>query len=226
GLITVVGVMSHMADADTPADPGNAAARSHFDQAVRTARRAGLRPAHRHLAATSAAITDPAARHTMVRIGAGLVGIDLSGASEGALIPSMTVTAPVLMVRSVRAGQAVGYGGRWRAPVESRLASVQAGYADGVPRIAEGKAQVLIGAVRCPIVGRVSMDQVVVDVSRAAVQPGDTATLWGPGDRGEPTVSDWAQWAGTIPHEIVTGLGDRVQRRIDRTAASAWGVKR
>lgn len=214
GRVNVVGVMSHMAHADEPSHPANAHARERFDTAVAVANDAGLRPVHRHLAATSAAASDRAAHHTMVRIGAGLVGIDLSGASAGSLIPAMTLHAPVLMVRTVPAGATVGYGGRWRARSTATLATVQAGYADGVPRAAGGRAYVMIHGKRCPVVGTVSMDQIVADVTGTPVVPGDVATVWGPGLDGEPTVREWAQWAGTLPHEIVTGVGQRVQRKI------------
>jgi alanine racemase len=212
GRVQVVGLMGHLGCAEDPGDACNSIGRTRFAWALEIARAAGLRPAHRHLAATAATLTDPRAHHTMSRIGAGLVGIDPSGTTS--LRPAMTLTAPVVSLRSVPAGTPVGYGHTWRTPAATRLALVPLGYADGLPRLTTGRASVLVGGGRCPVVGRISMDQLVVDVGSVAVQPGDLVTLFGPGDRGEPTVDEWAGWAETLPHEIVTGIGSRVTRTI------------
>jgi alanine racemase len=212
GRVQVVGLMGHLGCAEDPADACNSIGRTRFAWALEVARATGLRPAHRHLAATAATLTDPRSHHTMSRIGAGLVGIDPSGTAP--LRWAMTLTAPVVSVRPAPAGTAVGYGHTWRAPAATQLALVPLGYADGLPRLASGRASVLVAGRRCPVVGRISMDQLVVDVGSADVQPGEVVTLFGPGDRGEPTVGDWAAWAETLPHEIVTGIGSRVSRSI------------
>lgn len=124
----------------------------------------------------------------------------------------MALDAPLVQIREVSAGTGVGYGHVWRATAETRLGLVPLGYADGIPRHATNRAQVLVGGVRCPVVGRVSMDQTVIDLGRVPAVPGDRVTIFGPGDRGEPTVKEWAAWCGTIEHEIVTGIGPRVRR--------------
>lgn len=210
GLVRVVGVMGHLGCADVPDDPANAAGRTVFDWGVGIARAAGLRPPLRHLAATAATLTDPASRHTMSRVGAGLVGIDPSGTTR--LSPALTLTAPVVGTRRVAVGTSVGYGHAWRADRPTTLALLPLGYADGLPRASGGRAQVWLAGRRRPVVGRVSMDQVVVDLGDDAVGPGEVATVFGPGRHGEPTVAEWAAWAGTIEHEIVTGIGARVVR--------------
>ena len=213
GAVQVVGVMGHLACADRPADPANAAGRRRFAWAVATARAAGLRPVQRHLAATSATLTDPRSHHTLCRVGAGLVGIDPSRST--ALRPAMTLTAPVVSVRGVRAGTPVGYGHTWTAPGSTRLALLPLGYADGLPRVSSGRAEVLVRGQRRPVVGRISMDQAVVDLGPGStVRPGESVTVFGPGDAGEPTVAEWAAWADTIEHEIVTGLGARIARQV------------
>jgi alanine racemase len=212
GLIRVVGVMGHLGCADDPSDPSNALGRRRFARGLEVARAAGLRPAQRHLAATAATLTERRNHHSMVRIGAGLVGIDPSGTV--ALRPALTLTAPVVAVRRVGAGAGVGYGHAWRAPRSTTLALLPLGYADGLPRAASGRAAVMVHGRRHPIVGRISMDQVVVDVGDEAVRPGETATVFGPGSAGEPTAAEWAGWAGTLEHEIVTGLGARLRRHI------------
>jgi len=210
GLVRIVGVMGHLGCADRPGDPANAEGRAAFDRGLAAARRAGLRPPLRHLAATAATLTDPASLHTMCRVGAGLVGIDPSGTTR--LSPALTLTAPVVGVRRVPAGTSVGYGHTWRSPRATTLALLPIGYADGLPRSAGGRAEVWLAGRRRPLVGRVSMDQVVVDLGDDAVDTGNIATIFGPGHAGEPTVAEWAAWVDTIEHEIVTGIGSRVAR--------------
>lgn len=211
GELEVVGLMGHLGCADRPDDPCNARGRTRFAWALEVARAAGLRPRDRHLAATAATLTDPRAHHTMSRVGAGLVGIDPSGTT--ALEPAMSLTAPLVQVRRVRSGTAVGYGHEHRTPRATHLGLVPLGYADGLPRAASGRAEVLVRGARRPVVGRISMDQVVVDLGPAGAEPGETVTLFGPGRAGEPTAAEWAAWAGTIEHELVTGIGARVVRR-------------
>ena len=92
------------------------------------------------------------------------------------------------------------------------LALVPLGYADGVPRAASDRAQVMIGGQRHPVVGRIAMDQFLVDVGDAAVEVGDEVILWGDGATGAPTAEEWATWADTINYEIVTRVGARVPR--------------
>lgn len=210
GLVRVVGLMGHLACADLPGHPANRQARERFAWATAVAHRHGLRPPLRHLAATSATLTDPLSHHSLCRVGAGLVGIDPSGTT--ALRPAMTLTAPVVSVRDVTPGTPVGYGHIWTAPRHTRLALLPIGYADGLPRCASGRAEVLLGGRRFPVVGRISMDQVIVAVDGAEVRAGEVAVVFGPGNAGEPTVAEWAQWSDTIAHEIVTGIGVRVLR--------------
>jgi len=211
GELEVVGVMGHLACADTPDDESNALGRTRFAWALETARAAGLRPRDRHLAATAATLTDPRSHHTMNRVGAGLVGIDPSGSTR--LHPALTLTAPVVQVRRVRGGTPVGYGHTHRTAETTHLGLVPLGYADGLPRSASGRAEVQVRGVRRPVVGRISMDQLVVDLGARGVEPGEPVTVFGPGANGEPTVAEWAAWADTIEHEIVTGIGTRVERR-------------
>lgn len=210
GRVDVVGVMGHLPCADETGHWSTTRGRARFAWGVTVARRCGLRPRHRHLAATSATLTDPLTHHTMVRIGAGLVGIDPSGTTS--LHGALRLTAPLVMVRRVAAGTPVGYGHTWAAPQDTRLGLIPLGYADGLPRNTSDRAEVLVHGVRRPLVGRISMDQAVVDLGRVEAATGDTVTVLGPGDGGEPTAADWAGWAGTLPHEIVTGLGQRTPR--------------
>ncbi|GGL02542.1 alanine racemase [Mangrovihabitans endophyticus] len=212
GRVRVVGIMGHLPCADRPGHAANARGRDRFVWGLRVARAAGLRPADHHLAATAATLSDPASHHTMSRIGAGLVGIDESGTVR--LRPALTLTAPLVTIRSVAAGTAVGYGHTWTARRATRLGLLPVGYADGLPRLASGRAEVWAAGMRRPVAGRISMDMTVVDLSAdAAVSVGDPVTVFGPGDHGEPTTAEWARWAETLEHEIVTGLSARLHRR-------------
>ena len=205
GRIQVVGVMGHLPCADDPAHHSNAAGRLRFAWAIQVARSVGLRPVHRHLAATAATLNDPLAHHTMSRVGAGLVGIGPS------LTPALTLTAPIVTCRRVPAGTPVGYGHTWSTSEATHLGLLPLGYADGLPRAASGRAEVSIRGVRRPLVGRISMDQVLVDLRPDPVTPGEVATVFG-GDG--PDVAEWAEWAGTLEHEIVSGIGTRVRRKV------------
>lgn len=212
GRLRVVGVMGHLACADEPSHPANAAGRARFSWAVATARAAGLRPVDRHLASTAATLLDPLSHETMCRIGAGLVGIDPSRTTL--LRAPLTLTAPLVDVRDVPAGCPVGYGHTWSAPVATRLGLLPLGYADGLPRAASGRAEVLVRGRRRPLVGRISMDMAVVDLGSDGTGTGEVVTILGPGADGEPTLRDWAGWSGTLEHEIVTGLGPRLMRTV------------
>lgn len=211
GNVKVVGIMGHLPFADEADPVRNSEGRRLFMLAAGQAEAAGLRPTELHLGATSVALTDEMSHLDMLRVGAGLVGIDPTGTTS--LRPAMTLDAPLVQIRNVSAGTGVGYGHVWRAAAETRLGLVPLGYADGIPRHATNRAQVHVGGVRCPVVGRVSMDQIVIELGAAPAVPGDRVTIFGPGDRGEPTVKEWAAWCGTIEHEIVTGIGPRVRRQ-------------
>ena len=209
GLIEPVGLMGHLSHSAEPRHPRNATARMLFDNAVRSAARSGFVARVRHVAATAATLHGVGTDLELVRIGAGLYGIDPSHSAATPLRPTMTLRAPVVLTRDVHAGTGVGYGHTWVADRDTRLATVGVGYADGVPRVAAGRAEVLVRGRRAPVVGTVSMDQIVVDVGDAGVAPGETVTLLG-GDG--PSLREWADWAGSIEHEIITGWGERWTR--------------
>jgi alanine racemase len=220
GQVRVVGVMGHMSCADRPGDEQSERERLVFDAAVRTARRRGLAPAVAHLAATAATVTGAGAGFDLHRIGAGLFGIDPSGTSS-ALRPALTLTSHVVSSREASAGTGVGYGLAHVLARRTNLALLPIGYGDGLPRTASHRAEVLVCGRRRPVVGLFSMDMVVVDTGDDLVRPGEPAVLFGPGEGGEPTVADWARWADTVPHEIVTRIGSRVARVHRTTDASA-----
>ncbi len=210
GEVQVVGLMGHLGCSEDAGDPCNAQARTTFEAARAAVRAAGLCPTTVHLGGTPTALNLPWARRATLRLGAGLVGLDLT--RSGLLRPALTLCAALTSVREVRAGTGVGYGHTWRAPRRTRLGLIPLGYADGLPRSAGERARVLVNGAQHPVVGRISMDQIVVDLGTTPALPGDRAVIFGPGTVGEPTVADWARWAGTLDHEIVTGLGHRLTR--------------
>ena len=135
-------------------------------------------------------------------------------AAELDLEPVMTLEALVISTRRVSAGTAVGYGGEWVASVDTTIATLPLGYADGMPRALKGRGEIFLAGEMRPIVGRISMDSLCLDVGDAAVQVGDLATVFGltPGGERVP-VEKFAEDAGTIGYEILVGIGQRVQRR-------------
>lgn len=223
GGIRVVGVMGHLSSADRPEHPQTRRETLVFANAVRVARRRGLAIRHRHLAATAAALTDPGTHFDLVRVGAGLYGIDPSRTTT--LTGAMTLRAPIVSIRDAVPGTGVGYGHTYSTRDRTRLALLPLGYADGVPRQASNRAEVQLNGRRAPVVGTISMDQTVVDIGDAPASLGDDVIVFGPGDHGEPTMSDWARWAGSVEHDIVTGIGARVPRRfIEVTGVEATGT--
>lgn len=215
GLVEVVGVFSHFANTSREVDAAQLAA---FDRALVAARAAGLTPAIRHIASTEQALRDPSARYDAVRIGIGLYGLtpfgDGTTAADLGLTPIMTLRARVAAVRRVESGAGASYSHIWHAERPTTLALVPLGYADGVPRHASGTgAEVLLAGRRRPIVGRIAMDQFIVEVGDDEVEVGDEVVLFGDPDTGAPTADEWGEWTGTIGYEIVTRIGPRVPRR-------------
>ncbi|WP_430591491.1 alanine racemase [Humidisolicoccus flavus] len=211
GLVRVVGVMGHFSSADEPDAAQHVRERLVFENAVRAARRIGLSPRFVHVAATAAVATNAgSALANMERVGAGLYGIDPSQTLT--LQHALTLRSRVIGVRTVAAGTGVGYGHDFVTDRHGSLALIPLGYGDGLPRNIDGRAEVLVRGRRFPIVGRVSMDQIVIDTGAQLLEPGDAVTIFGPGTDGEPTAANWASWADTIEHDIVTRIGARVSR--------------
>jgi alanine racemase len=213
GRLRVTGFFSHLANAGESAD---AAQLDRFTSLLDGARAAGLAPHIVHLAATAGALRLPAARFDLVRVGVGAYGLspfdDASSADLG-LVPAMRLSAEIVSVKRVPAGSGVSYGHDYIAERETTLALVPLGYADGIPRHASSAGPVSINGRTFPVSGRIAMDQFVVDVGDHPVALGDRAVLFGDPASGVPGATDWADAAGTINYEIVTRIGNRVERR-------------
>jgi alanine racemase len=221
GSVRVHGVWSHLTNADVPGCPSIARQLSTFRDALRIARDAGLDPEVVHLANSAAALAAPDTRFDLCRIGLAMYGIDPFGATgprRFGLRPAMTLRSRVINLKRVPGGTGVSYGPDHVTNRPTTLALLPIGYADGLSRTAEGRACVWVAGRRCPIVGRIAMDQCVVDVGDLPVTLGDPVIVFGAGaepgspDTAEPTAAEWARWAGTNPHEVLTGIGARVAR--------------
>lgn len=190
-------VISHLACADEPEHPKNPEQLNVFK-----AMTDGL-DVRRSLAATGGTLLGPAYHFDLCRPGVGLYG----GMPYGAATPVVRVTAPVIQTREVLAGETVGYGVAWKADQSRTIATIAVGYADGLIRQMGNAAQVWAGETPCPLVGRVSMDMLTVDVTHLAETP-QVLEVLGP----RQTVDDLARAAGTIGYEILTSLGARYDR--------------
>lgn len=214
GLVEPTGIWSHLARADEPGHPATDAQRAVFVAAIEQMRAAGIEPGLRHLANSAATLTRPDTHFDLVRIGLALYGYAPMPVPAVRLTPAMTVRAGLAGVKPVDAGQGVSYGHDWYAPAPTTLGLLPIGYADGILRACSPGAQAWVNGRRVPLVGRVCMDQVVLDLGpNARDRPGDEVVMFGPGGHGEPTADDWAQAAGTISYEILTGIRGRVGLR-------------
>ena len=215
GAVHARGLMSHLAYGDEPDHPTNDLQAQRLRDLVAQARRGGVEFEVVHLANSPAVLTRPDLAFDMVRPGNAVYGLNPApGLVEPGLIPAMTLSAPVMMVKSLRAGDGVSYNHTWVADRDTTVALIPLGYADGVFRALGGRMEVSINGIRRPSVGRVCMDQFVVDLGPGAVDvaEGDRAILFGPGTSGEPTAAEWAEIIGTIHYEVVTSPRGRITR--------------
>ncbi|MUL64663.1 alanine racemase [Mycobacterium sp. CBMA 234] len=215
GAVRPRGIMSHLACGDDPQHPMNDTQAARLTAAREQALAAGVRFEVAHLANSPAALTRPDLHFDVVRPGIAVYGhTPIPALGDFGLRPVMTLKCPVAMVRSIKAGDGVSYGHTWIADRDTTVGLIPLGYADGVFRGLSGRIDVSINGARYRNVGRICMDQFVIDLGPdgAGVQVGDEAVLFGSGAAGEPTALDWAELLGTINYEIVTSPRGRVTR--------------
>lgn len=204
-------LMSHLACADDPSHPLNKKQLQRFREA-----RAKLPDVPASLANSAGIFLGRDFANDLVRPGIALYGGNPTPGKKNPMKPVATLAGTVLQVREVKKGETVGYGASWKAPRDSRIAVLGAGYRDGIPRKLssrqkDGPAQVFVGGKRCPIIGRVSMDMTGVDVTalaKAKVPRGSRAEIFGK----HIPLDEAAGWAGTISYELLTRLGSRYAR--------------
>ncbi len=209
------GIMSHLACGDEPDNPVNDLQAQRFSSMIAEARRCGIEFEVAHLSNSPSTMARPDLAFDMVRPGIAVYGLSpIPGRGDLGLRPAMTLRCPVAKIKTVNAGEGVSYGHTWVADRDTVVALLPVGYADGVFRTLSGRMEVMINGRRRRNVGRICMDQFVVDLGPDAtdVAEGDEAVLFGPGAAGEPTAQDWADLLGTIHYEVVTSPRGRVLR--------------
>jgi alanine racemase len=225
GALRVRGIMSHLVHGDSPDNPFNDLQAQRLTEVAAHARAQGVRYEIVHLSNSPAAMTRPDLAFDLVRTGIAVYGqTPIPERGDMGLRPAMTLKCPVALVRSVSAGDGVSYGHTWIADRDTVLALLPIGYADGVFRTLSGRIDVLIKGRLRRSVGRICMDQFVVDLGPGEIDvvEGDDAILFGPGTQGEHTAQDWADLLGTINYEVVTSPRGRVTRTY-RGAATGQG---
>ena len=214
--IEVVGVFSHFARADEPAEVQNQEQLERFNEMSELLKEYGYTDLIRHISNSAATLKNPPAALDMVRTGISIYGltpdVSMGSSKDFGLRPAMQLRASLYLVKEVPAGTPVGYGASESTSGDTKLGVVTLGYADGIPRISRG-AGVWINGERAPIIGRVSMDQFVVDLGpESKAQSGDWVVVFGNGSHGEYTAEDWGLASDSINYEIVTRIGPRVPR--------------
>ena len=214
--IDLEGLFTHFAVADDPSDSYTDDQLRRFVEVVDSLKMAGVTPRLVHAANSAAAMSRADVRFDLVRCGIAIYGLAPSARTRGLidLSPALSLRSRVSYVKRVRRGEALSYGRRYRLEVDSVVATVPVGYADGVRRrLGTAGGQVLIGGRRCPIAGTVTMDQIVVDCGPdSTVGPGDEVVLLGRQGGESIDADEWAERLGTITYEVVCGFGKRVPR--------------
>lgn len=214
--LDLVGLYTHFATADAPEDPLLGEQRERFLHATAEVEALGGRPRLRHAANSAALLRDSRLWFDLVRPGLLLYGVVPPPlATTLDLAPVMTLTSRIVAVKGVRAGERIGYGGRWRPDAPAKVAVVPAGYADGLDARLEGRGSVLVRGRRAPIVGSVCMDMLTIDVTGVPVEPGDEVVFLGaqgPDALQRIDAREMAAAIGTIPYEILCRIGSRIER--------------
>ena len=213
--LVFAGVCTHLAVADEPDNPYTGEQLERFDAVLDALDAEGLRPPLAH-SANSAGLLVAGARYDLVRVGIACYGLPPAPAvADGgvALKPALSLRARVTFVKILPVGTRVSYGLRSEVGGSGRVATVPAGYADGVPRsLGMVGGEVLIRGQRRPIIGMVTMDQLLVDLGDVPAEPDDDVVLIGRQGDDEITATEWGERLGTISYEVVTGIGARVPR--------------
>jgi alanine racemase len=216
--LEIASIYSHLATADELDSTIRELQHDRFQQVIKSCQGLGLAPQVKfHLANSAGTLVDPALHYDRVRIGLALYGLSPAPhlRSKASLQPVMAVKARVTLVKPLTVGTGVSYGYSFIAPKEMTIAVVGIGYADGVPRLLSNQMQVMIRGQLVPQIGKITMDQLMIDVSAIPdVQPGEIVTLIGEDGKEKITAEDWAMAIDTISWEILCGFKSRLPRLI------------
>jgi alanine racemase len=215
--LNVEGIFTHFSDADAEDLDYTCGQLAQFDQVLEDLRQQDLLPPKIHAANSAAILRLPQSHYSMVRLGMAMYGLDPSTAApcpEG-FTPALTYKCQVAQVKTLDEGSYVSYGRTFRTERRSRIAVIPVGYADGFRRAPKHWGQVLVGGARAPIVGRVCMDQTMIDVTDIpGVRQGDEVVLIGQQGTERITADEVARRLGTINYEVVSEILARVPRVI------------
>ncbi len=210
GRVVVRGVFTHLSLKSAESDGAQLA---RFDRFLELLASHNLQPEVIHSGASVGSIRTPHQGDTLARFGIAAYGYPMTPEHEPlGLRPAMRLSGQIILTKQLPAGHGVGYDLTYTTSSDTTMAVIPLGYADGIPRHASSRGPVSIGGTRFTVAGRVSMDQISVDVGSHPVSVGDWAVLWGDPAEGYPSAAEWAEVAGTIPYEIVSLLGSRVPR--------------
>jgi alanine racemase len=212
GLV-LAGIATHLASA-TP-EGGAEAERQvrRFRSVLQAFEKEGFAPRWRHAYSSGAVLSALPGSFNLVRPGIAVYGVSPHEKDGGLLTPALAWRTQIVFLKDHRKGARIGYGGTWTAKQPSRIATLPVGYNDGYRFAFSNRAEVLVRGKRCPVVGRVSMDYVTVDVSRVSgAAVGDVVTLLGADGEERIRVEELARLGDTIPYEILCGIGRRVKR--------------
>lgn len=212
--LTVTGLFSHLSCADEPTNPETDRQAERFRQAIDRARELGLDLPVNHLCNSPGALTRPDLHFDQVRVGLALYGLEPIAGLDHGLRPAMTWSGTITVVKPIAPGEGTSYGLTWQAAESGWLAVVPCGYADGLPRSFQGHLRVGVGGKWYPQVGRVCMDQIVIDLGDNPydVRPGDEAVIFGEGGM---SATELADAVGTINYEIICLPAGRTRRSLE-----------
>jgi len=217
------GVLSHLAEAETPESEANRLQLERFDAVLALLSERERSQILVHLANSAAALHLPRARFDWVRLGIALYGYDSAGRLSGELEAVLSVQAEIVQIKEIPAGTKVGYGGRWVAARASRIGIVPVGYADGYSWRLGNRAEALVAGRRVAVVGSVSMDLLALDVTDCAAEVGERATLLGRQGAERISAMELAGDVGPIPYQLLCLFGLRLPRRYLAPAVAGEG---
>lgn len=214
-LGALAGVWTHFAASDEPDRDFTNIQLERFAEFRGELARASITPGLVHAANSAAVFAYPKSHFDMVRPGIAVYGYHSSPQIkmlEPNLRPALTLSAPITFIKRVRKGTPISYGTLWHAPQDRTIITVRIGYADGYPRLLTGQADVLVQGQRCPVVGRICMDQLMVDVGSLEVRVGERAVVIAADKANRLDAESLAQKIGTISYELLTSIAPRVAR--------------
>ncbi len=213
--IDLEGVLTHFPTAEIPNDSFTTEQIRSFRQILKDLDKAGIPYEMEHAANSAGIVNHPTSHFTMVRPGIMTYGVWPSNQPPENIHLHSVIrwTSRIVAVRQLPGGANIGYGHTYKAPCPRKTALIPVGYADGYNIKLSNRGMVLVRGIRCPVTGMVSMDQIAIDVSNVnGVTEGDEVTLLGAAGDNEITINDFAEWAETIPYQVLTGIGSRVRR--------------